>query len=202
MQMAELAVAWRSRGCVGFDLAGEEAGHPAKHHIDAFHLVKRMNFAITIHAGESFGPESIWQALQYCGAHRIGHGTRLIEDMVVYEGKVISMGPLAQYVLDHRIPIEICLSSNVHTGATHGLENHPFPHYMRKGYRVTLNTDNRLMSRTTMTDELMLAVEHFGCTIEDLEKITINGMKSAFAHYDERIKVIFERIKPGYAALR
>jgi len=202
MQMAELAVAWRSRGCVGFDLAGEEAGHPAKHHIDAFHLVKRMNFAITIHAGESFGPESIWQALQYCGAHRIGHGTRLIEDMTVYDGKVISLGTLAQYVLDHRIPIEICLSSNVHTAATPGLQHHPFPHYMRKGYRVTLNTDNRLMSRTTMTDELMLAVEHFGCTLEDLEKITINGMKSAFAHYDERIKVIFERIKPGYASLR
>lgn len=202
MQMAELAVAWRGHGCVGFDLAGEEAGHPAKHHIDAFHLVKRMNCAITIHAGESFGPESIWQALQYCGAHRIGHGTRLIEDMVLYEGKVISMGPLAQYVLDHRIPIEICLSSNVHTGATPSLAQHPFPHYMEKGYRVTLNTDNRLMSRTTMTDEYMLAVEHFGCTLDQLEKITINAMKSAFSHYDERIKVIFERIKPGYAALR
>jgi adenosine deaminase len=202
MQMAELAVAWRAHRCVGFDLAGEEAGHPAKHHIDAFQLVKRMNFAITIHAGESFGPESIWQALQYCGAHRIGHGTRLIEDMVVYEGKVISLGPLAQYVLDHRIPIEICLSSNVHTGATPSLEQHPFPHYLNSGYRVTLNTDNRLMSRTSMTDEYMLAVTQFGCTLDQLEKITINAMKSAFAHYDERIRVIFERIKPGYVALR
>lgn len=202
MQMAELAVAWRGYGCVGFDLAGEEAGHPAKHHIDAFQLVKRMNCSITIHAGESFGPESIWQALQYCGAHRIGHGTRLVEDMVLYDDKVISLGPLAQYVLDHRIPIEICLSSNVHTGATPSLAAHPFPHYMRKGYRVTLNTDNRLMSRTSMTDECMLAVEHFGCSLDDLEKITINAMKSAFAHYDERIRVIFERIKPGYAKLR
>ena len=202
MQMAELAVAWRSAGCVGFDLAGEEAGHPAKHHIDAFQLVKRMNFSITVHAGESFGPESIWQALQYCGAHRIGHGTRLVEDMVIYEDKVISLGPLAQYVLDHRIPIEVCLNSNVHTGATASLAKHPFPHYMRKGFRVTLNTDNRLMSRTTMTDELMLAVDHFGCTLEDLEKLSINAMKSAFAHYDERIRVIFERVKPGYARLR
>ncbi|MBI5364801.1 MAG: adenosine deaminase [Planctomycetes bacterium] len=201
-QMAELAVAWRDHGVVGFDLAGEEAGHPAKHHIDAFQLVKRMNFAITIHAGESFGVESIWQALQYCGAHRIGHGTRLIEDMVLYDNKVIRLGPLAQYVLDHRIPIEICLSSNVHTGATPSLAQHPFPHYMKKGYRVTLNTDNRLMSRTSMTDELMLAVEHFGCTLDQIEKLTINGMKSAFAHYDERIAVIFERIKPGYAKLR
>ena len=202
MQMAELAVAWRTHGCVGFDLAGEEAGHPAKHHIDAFQLVKRMNFAITIHAGESFGPESIWQALQYCGAHRIGHGTRLIEDMVVYEGKVINLGPLAQYVLDHRIPIEVCLSSNVHTGATRSLAEHPFPRYLEKGFRVTLNTDNRLMSRTTMTDECMLAVEHFGCSLDQLEKLTINGMKSAFVHYDERIALIFERVKPGYAKLR
>jgi adenosine deaminase len=202
MQMAELAVAWRGHGCVGFDLAGEEAGHPAKHHIDAFQLVKRMNFCITIHAGESFGPESIWQALQYCGAHRIGHGTRLIEDMVLYDGKAISLGPLAQYVLDHRIPIEICLSSNVHTGATPSLSAHPFPHYMEQGMRVTLNTDNRLMSRTSMTDEYMLAVDTFGCSLDNLEKLTINGMKSAFAHYDERIRIIFDRIKPGYAELR
>jgi len=201
-QMAELAVAHRTRGCVGFDLAGEEAGHPAKHHIEAFQLVKRMNFSITIHAGESFGPESIWQALQHCGAHRIGHGTRLIEDMVVYSGKVVSLGGLAQYVLDHRIPIEICLSSNVHTGAARSLEEHPFPRYLEKGFRVTLNTDNRLMSRTSMTQECMLAVEHYGCTLDQLEKLAINGMKSAFAHHDERLRVIFQKIKPGYAALR
>jgi adenosine deaminase len=202
MQMAELAVAWRSRGCVGFDLAGEEAGHPARHHLDAFKLVKRMNFSITIHAGESFGPESIWQALQYCGAHRIGHGTRLIEDMVVHEGHVISLGPLAQYVLDHRVPIEVCLSSNVHTGATPSLERHPFPHYLGRGFRVTLNTDNRLMSRTSMTEECLLAVEHFGLSLSQIEKLAINGMKSAFARYDERIRIIFDRIKPGYARLR
>jgi adenosine deaminase len=202
MQMAELAVAWRTRGCVGFDLAGEEAGHPARHHLDAFQFVKRMNFSITIHAGESFGPESIWQALQYCGAHRIGHGTRLVEDMVHYEGKVISLGPLAQYVLDHRIPIEICLSSNVHTGAAKSLSEHPFPRYLESGFRVTLNTDNRLMSRTSMTDEYLLAARTFGLTLEQLEKIAINGMKSAFAPYHERIRTIFERIKPGYARLR
>jgi adenosine deaminase len=201
-QMAELAVAHRARGCVGFDLAGEEAGHPAKHHIEAFQLVKRMNFSITIHAGESFGPESIWQAVQHCGAHRIGHGTRLIEDMVVYEGKVLSLGALAQYVLDHRIPLEICLSSNVHTGAVPSVDAHPFPHLFRKGFRVTLNTDNRLMSRTSMTDECLLAVEHFGCGLDQLEKLAINGAKSAFAHHDERLRVIFERIKPGYARLR
>ncbi|MBI5434324.1 MAG: adenosine deaminase [Planctomycetes bacterium] len=202
MKMAELAVTYRNEGCVGFDLAGEEAGNPAGEHQRAFEFVKRENFAITIHAGESFGPKSIWQALHFCGAHRIGHGTRLVEDIVLYQGKVIKLEPLAQYVLDHRIPLEICLSSNVHTGATESLAAHPFPMFLRQGFRVTLNTDNRLMSRTTMTDELLIAAETFGCTLADLEKISINSMKSAFAHYDYRVKTIFERIKPGYAKLR
>ncbi|MEM7517973.1 MAG: adenosine deaminase, partial [Planctomycetota bacterium] len=201
-KLAELAVAHRAGGCVGFDLAGEEAGHPANHHVRAFQYAMRSNFSITVHAGESFGPESIWQALQYCGAHRIGHGTRLIEDIVVYEGKVIQIGSLAQYVLDKRIPLEICLQSNVHTGATPSMAEHPFPYFLRSGYRVTLNTDNRLMSRTTMSDEFQVAIDQFGCTLADLEKITINGMKSAFSHYDERIAIIFDKIKPQYAALR
>ncbi len=201
-QLAELAVTFRAQGCVGFDLAGEEAGHPAKDHQRAFDFVKRQNFSITIHAGESFGPESIWQALQYCGAHRIGHGTRLMEDIVVYDRKVIKMGALAQYVLDHRIPIEVCLSSNVHTGATPSMAEHPFRFYFDRGFRVTLNTDNRLMSRTSMTDECAIAVQQFGCSLADLEKISINGMKSAFRHYEERVRIIFERIKPGYAKLR
>jgi adenosine deaminase len=202
LKLVELALAYREQGCVGFDLAGEEAGHPAKEHLEAFHLAQRQNFSITIHAGESFGPESIWQALQYCGAHRIGHGTRLVEDLVVYEGKVIKVGSLAQYVLDKRIPLEICLSSNVHTGAAPSLEAHPFPLFRDLGFRVTLNTDNRLMSRTTMTRELEIAVDTFGCTLDDLELITMNGMKSAFAHYDERCRLIYERVKKGYAALR
>lgn len=201
-KLAELAVSYRNQGCVGFDLAGEEAGHPANHHVNAFQLAKRMNFSITIHAGESFGPESIWQALQYCGAHRIGHGVRLIEDIVLYERKVIQVGMLAQYVLDHRIPLEICLSSNVHTGAASSFEDHPFPYFLRQGYRVTLNTDNRLMSDTSMTREYELAARHYGLGMDELEKLTINGMKSAFAHYSERCRIIFERIKPGFAALR
>ena len=202
LKLAELAVAYRERGCVGFDLAGEEAGHPAKEHLNAFHYCLRMNFSITIHAGESFGPESIWQALQYCGAHRIGHGTRLIEDIVVYEGKVIKLGALAEYVLDKRIPIEVCLSSNIHTGAAPSMAEHPFRTYWDMGFRVTLNTDNRLMSRTTMTDEYMVAVAQFGCDLSALEKLTINGMKSAFAHYGDRVLFIFNRIKAGYTQLR
>ena len=202
IRLVELAIAYREQGCVGFDLAGEEAGHPAKEHVRAFQLAKRKNFAITIHAGESFGPESIWQALQYCGAHRIGHGTRLIEDIVIYDNRVIKIGDLAQYVLDHRVPLELCLSSNVHTGATPSLEEHPFPVFFEHKFRVTLNTDNRLMSGTTMTDEYAIAVETFGCSMDDLERITINGMKSGFVHYDQRCRIIYDRIKKGYDALR
>jgi adenosine deaminase len=202
VKLVELALSYREQGCVGFDLAGEEAGHPAKEHLRAFQLAKRMNFSITIHAGESFGPESIWQALQYCGAHRIGHGTRLSEDLVIYEGQVIKIGPLAQYVLDHRVPIEVCLSSNVHTGACESLATHPFPIFQRLGYRLTLNTDNRLMSRTTASDEYLRAVEAYGLSLDDLETLSINGMKSAFAHFDYRCRMIYERIKGGFHALR
>jgi adenosine deaminase len=201
-QLVELALAYREQGVVGFDLAGEEAGHPAKEHVRAFQLAQRKNFARTIHAGESFGPESIWQALQYCGAHRIGHGTRLVEDLVIYEGKVIKVGSLAQYVLDHRIPLELCLSSNVHTGATPSLEAHPFRTFLDLGFRVTLNTDNRLMSRTSMCAEYALAVERFGCSLDDLELLSMNGMKSAFAHYQERLHLIYAGVKAGYARLR
>lgn len=202
VELAELALAFRTRRCVGFDLAGEEAGHPAKRHLNAFQTAKRMNFNITVHAGESFGPESIWQALQYCGAHRIGHGVRLIEDIVAYEGKVIKVGDLAGYVLDHRVPLEICLSSNVHTGATPDMKSHPFNVFRRLNFRVTLNTDNRLMSRTSMTDEYLIAHEQFGCGFDDLERLSINAMKSAFIPYQQRCALIFERVKSGCQALR
>jgi adenosine deaminase len=202
VKLVELALAYREQGCVGFDLAGEEAGHPAKEHLIAFQLAKRMNFSLTIHAGESFGPESIWQALQYCGAHRIGHGTRLVEDLVVYGGKVVKIGALAQYVLDHRIPLEVCLSSNVHTGATTSVAAHPFPILQQLGFRLTLNTDNRLMSRTDLSTEYYLAAETFGLGLDDLETLAINGMKSSFAHYDYRCRMIYERIKSGYNRLR
>jgi adenosine deaminase len=196
-KLAALAIRYRDAGCGGFDLAGEEAGHPANHHVRAFQLVQRENFSITIHAGESFGPASIWQALQFCGAHRIGHGVRLVEDL-----EPEAEGRLAQYVLDHRIPLEVCLSSNVHTGATQSLATHQFPKLWEGGYRVTLNTDNRLMSATTMTKEYRLAHEHYGLDLNDLEKIAINGMKSAFAPYSDRIRLIYDAIKPGYATLR
>ena len=202
VKLAELAISWFDRGCRGFDLDGEEAGHPPKHHVEAFQLIKRRNGSITIHAGESFGKESIWQALQFCGAHRIGHGTHLIDDIAIYEGKVIKVGSLATYVLDHRIPIECCLQSNVHTGAVKSLADHPFPYLLREGYRVTLNTDNRLMSHTTMTDEFRVAVEQYGCGLSDLERVTVNAMNAAFYPYHDRHRIIDTRIEPGYAALQ
>jgi adenosine deaminase len=202
LEMAELAVDFRARGVVGFDLAGEEGGYPPKKHVDAFHYIQRENFNITVHAGEGYGKESIWQAIQYCGAHRIGHGTRLIEDITVVDGRAVKLGDLAQYVLDKRIPLEICLLSNVHTGATPSLAEHPFKILHQEKFRVTLNTDNRLMSQTSMTQEFEAAADTFGLALEDFEKITINAMKSAFLPYKERCNFIYTVIKPSYAKIR
>jgi len=202
LEMAELAVDFRERGVVGFDLAGEEGGFPPKKHVEAFHYIQRQNFNITIHAGEGFGKESIWQAIQYCGAHRIGHGTRLIDDIAVRDGKAVKLGDLGQYILDKRIPLEICLLSNVHTGAASSLSEHPFKIFFQEKFRVTLNTDNRLMSDTTMTREFEAAQDTFGLSLEDFEKITINAMKSAFLPYGQRCDFIYSVIKPGYAKIR
>jgi adenosine deaminase len=202
LETAELAVSFREKNVVGFDLAGDEYGHPPKKHLDAFEFIRRMNFNITIHAGEAFGMESIWQAIQYCGAHRIGHATRLVEDMSVHGTRIEKMGSLASFIRDKRLPLEMCLSSNIHTGAAASLDDHPFPIYYRNDFRVFLGTDNRLMSNTTLGKELYLAATHYGLTLRDLEKITINAMKSAFLHYDERIRLIFDALKPGYARTR
>ncbi len=204
-EMAMLAVDFRERGVVGFDLAGEEGGYPPKKHVDAFHFIQRENFNITIHAGEAFGKESIWQAIQWCGAHRIGHATRLIEDMKLDDDDksvVVNMGYLAQYVLDKRIPLEMCLTSNVDTGAVKSIEEHPFGIYYRYKFRVTLNTDDRLMSNTTMSKEFKLAQDVFGIGFDDIEKLTINAMKSAFVPYKDRIRLIYQVIKPGYKEAR
>jgi adenosine deaminase len=203
LEIAELAVNYRNKGVVGFDLAGEEGGYPPKDHLEAFQFIQRENFNITIHAGEAFGKESIWQAIQFCGAHRIGHATRLVEDIVFdKDGNVVSLGDLAQYVLDKRLPLEICLLSNVHTGAVDSLENHPFNVFYKKKFRVFLNTDDRLMSDTTLTKEYVTATELFGITLDDIEKLNINAMKSAFIPYEDRIKIIYDIIKPGYQKVR
>lgn len=202
LEAAELAINFRHHGVVGFDLAGEEAGYPPKAHVTAFQAIQQANFNSTLHAGEAFGVASIWQALQLCGAHRLGHATRLTDDMTIVDGKIVNLGTLAQYVLDHRIPLEMCLSSNVHTGSVRTIEEHPFKMYYDRGFRVTLNTDDRLMSDTTMTKEFQVAVDVFGLTLADFEKITINSIKSAFIHFDERLKLIYDVIKPGYAKAR
>ncbi len=201
-EMAELAVSFREQGVVGFDLAGDEYGHPPKKHLDGFNYILRQNFNMTIHAGEAFGKESIWQALQYCGSHRLGHGTRLIDDMVVIEDRVITMGTLAQHVLDRRIPLEMCLSSNVQTGAAKNFQDHPFPKFFAKKFRVTLNTDNRLMSNTSMTKEFQIAVEQYDLGIHEIEKLVINGMKSAFINYDRRCEIIYDVIKPRFYKIK
>jgi adenosine deaminase len=202
LEMAELAVAYRERGVVGFDIAGEEAGHPPKAHLEAFQLCRRENFSITIHAGEAFGPPSIWQALQYCGAHRIGHGVRLIEDMAIVDQTVVKLGLLAEYIRDKRIPLELCPSSNVDTGAVPSLEEHPIRHFMEQRFRVTVSTDNRLMSDVTLSEEFRRLSRAFSLTLDDVEKLTLNAMKSAFVGYDERLAVIYGSIKPGFAKLR
>jgi adenosine deaminase len=169
LEMAELAVAYKNRGVVGFDLAGAEYDHPAKHHKHAFQLVRDNNINVTIHAGEAYGPESIAQALHTCGAHRIGHGCRLRED-----------GDLLHYINDHRIPLECCPSSNVQTGAIRDLASHPLKLYFNLGLRVTVNTDNRLVTDTTVSRELWLVHTQMGLTLPDLKQIVLSGFKSAF----------------------
>src|SRR5262245_6697363 len=169
LEMAELAVAYKSRGVVGFDLAGGEDGHPAKHHKAAFQLVRDNNINCTIHAGEAFGPESIAQALHVCGAHRIGHGCRLRED-----------GDLLHYVNDHRIPLEACPSSNVQTGAVRDLASHPLKLYQALGLRVTINTDNRLITDTTVSKELWLCSSKLGMPVRDIKSMIVAGFKSSF----------------------
>ena len=202
LEAAELAIRTRDLGVVGFDLAGGEDGFPPKKHVAAFQAIERANFYITIHAGEAYGPESIWQALQYCGAHRLGHATRLRDDIEVQPDGSLKLGRLAQYILDRRIPLEMCLLSNLHTGACSTLEDHPFGTFIRRGFRVCLNTDDRLMSDTSMTQETTLATELFDLSLRDLEKLSLNAIKSAFAPFDKRLKIIFDTIKPGFAAAR
>ncbi len=184
LELAKLAVAYKNKGVLGFDLAGAEEDHPAKHHKDAFYLALNNNINITVHAGEAYGPESIHQALHYCGTHRIGHGTRLIED-----------GDLLNYVNDHRIPLEICITSNLQTKAISGLKEHPLGFYVDYGLRVTLNTDNRLISNTTLTDEYMIAIDELGLDYVEIKNIIINGFKSSFLPYREKVLILNTALK-------
>ncbi|HSQ66328.1 MAG TPA: adenosine deaminase [Polyangiaceae bacterium] len=187
LEMAELAVAYKNRGVVGFDLAGAEYDHPAKHHLQAFQLVRDNNINVTIHAGEAYGPESIAQAVHVCGAHRIGHGCRLREN-----------GDLLHYVNDHRIPLECCPSSNVQTGAVRDLASHPLKLYFNLGLRVTVNTDNRLVTDTTVSKELWLAHKEMGFGLQELKQIITSGFKSAFLPFhvkQQYLRSVSEELK-------
>jgi adenosine deaminase len=199
LEIAELAVRHRDRGVLGFDIAGAEAGYPPTRHLDAFQYIARENFHITIHAGEAFGLPSIWEALQWCGAERLGHGVRIVDDITHGPDGDLRLGRLAAYVRDRRVPLEMCPTSNVHTGAVASLGEHPFDLLRRLRFRVTVNTDNRLMSGVTLSSEFRALSETFGIGLDEMQWLTLNAMKSAFAPFDQRLQLINEVIKPGYA---
>ncbi|TQM35100.1 adenosine deaminase [Pseudonocardia cypriaca] len=200
-EIAELAVRYRDLGVVGFDIAGAEAGFPPTRHLDAFEYMRQQNAHFTIHAGEAFGLPSIWEALQWCGADRLGHGVRIVDDITLGADGTPRLGLLAAYVRDKRIPLEMCPTSNVHTGAAKSLADHPIGLLTQLRFRVTVNTDNRLMSDVSMTSEMTALADTFGYSWADLQWFTVNAMKSAFIGFDERLALINDVIKPGYAAL-
>ncbi len=201
-EIAELTVAYRDSGVVGFDIAGAEAGFPPTRHLDAFQFIQRENGHFTIHAGEAFGLPSIWEALQWCGADRLGHGVRIMDDITFGPAGEAKLGRLAAYVRDKRVPLEMCPSSNVQTGAAASISEHPIRLLHDLRFRVTVNTDNRLMSGTSMSREFALLCEAFGYGYEDMQWFTVNAMKSAFIPFDQRLALINDVIKPGYAELR
>ncbi|MEI2810682.1 MAG: adenosine deaminase family protein [Nocardioides sp.] len=188
-------------GVVGFDIAGAEDGFPPTRHLDAFEYLQRENFRFTIHAGEAFGLPSIWEAIQFCGADRLGHGARIVDDIATGVDGTPELGLLAAYVRDKRIPLEMCPASNVQTGAAASVAEHPIGLLTELGFRVTVNTDNRLMSQTSVTSEFAALVDAFGYDAKRLQWFAINAMKSSFLPFDERLKIIEEVIKPGYAPL-
>jgi len=202
LEIAQLAVRWRDDGVVGFDVAGPEAGYRPTRYLEAFDHIRHENFHLTIHAGESFGLPSIAEALQWCGAERLGHGVRIADDVEVRDDGTVHLGRLAAFVRDRRIPLEMCPTSNIHTGAASSIEAHPFDLLRRLRFRVTVNTDNRLMSHVTLSSEFAALDAAFDLGLGEMEWLTINALKSAFAPFDERLRLINEVVKPGYARLR
>lgn len=200
-EIAELAIRFRDKGVVGFDIAGAEAGNPPTRHLEAFDYMRDHNARFTIHAGEAFGLPSIHEAIAFCGADRLGHGVRIVDDIDILPDGEVRLGQQASILRDKRIPLELCPSSNVQTGAVKSIADHPFDLLARTRFRVTVNTDNRLMSDTTMSREMHRLVEAFGYGWSDLERFTINAMKSAFIPFDERLAIIDDVIKPRYAVL-
>ena len=201
VEIAELAIRHRDEGVVGFDVAGPEKGFPPTRYLDAFNLIHQANFNLTIHAGEAFGLPSIWEALQWCGAHRLGHGVRIVDDITTDADGQHKLGRLASYVRDMRVPLEMCPTSNVHTGAAPSIQEHPIDLLRRLRFRVTVNTDNRLMSGVTMSSEFETLSRTFGFGLDEMQWLTLNAMKSAFVSFDARLRLINGVIKPGYARL-
>jgi adenosine deaminase len=201
LEVAEAAVAHRDDGVVAFDIAGPEDGFPPDDHLPAFQYCQRENFHITIHAGEAYGPRSIWKAVQWCNAERLGHGIRIVEDIQLDGAGEQHLGRLASLIRDRRIPLEVCPTSNVNTGVVDRIEDHPIALLIELRFRVTVNTDNRLMSGVTMSSEMAALVDAFGYGWDRLRWLTVNAMKSSFLPFRERLQIIEQVIKPRYAPL-
>lgn len=199
-EIAELAVAYRDKGVVGFDIAGAEIDHPAENHLDAFEYLRRECMPFTIHAGESAGAPSIYGAVALCGAERIGHGVRIMDDIDL-TGDEPKLGRLATYVRDRRIVLEVCPSSNLQTGAAHSIGTHPVGRLRDLGFRVTVNNDNRLMSRTRTSREFHLLSEAFGWGWTEIERCTRDALEASFLPYPERRRLIDEVVLPAYEEL-
>ncbi len=201
LEVARAAVRWRDQGVVAFDIAGPEHGYPPDDHLPAFQYCQRQNFHITIHAGEAYGPRSIWKAIQFCGAERLGHGIRVMDDISMNADGGHTLGRLAHYLRDRRIPLEVCPTSNVNIGVVDTITDHPIDHLIELRFRVTVNTDNRLMSGVSMSSELAALADAFGYDWSRLRWLTVNAMKSSFLPFRERLEIIEQVIKPGYAPL-
>jgi adenosine deaminase len=199
-EAAAAVVKYRDKGVVGFDIAGPEDGFPPTNQLETFEYLRKENAHFTIHAGEAYGLPSIWEAIQICGAERLGHGVRIIDDIDFSGGKP-KLGPLASYVRDRRIPLELCPTSNLQTGAAKTYSEHPIGILAKLRFRVTLNTDNRLMSRTSMSNEMSECVKSFGWKFADLQRVTVNALKSSFIPFEERLEIIEKVVKPAYAVI-
>ena len=199
-EAAAAVVKYRDKGVVGFDIAGPEDGFPPTNQLETFEYLRKENAHFTIHAGEAYGLPSIWEAIQICGAERLGHGVRIIDD-IDFTGDKPKLGPLASYVRDRRIPLELCPTSNLQTGAAKTYSEHPIGMLAKLRFRVTLNTDNRLMSRTSMSNEMSECVKSFGWKFADLQRVTVNALKSSFIPFEERLEIIEKVVKPAYAAI-
>ena len=199
-EAATAVVKYRDKGVVGFDIAGPEDGFPPTNQLETFEYLRKENAHFTIHAGEAYGLPSIWEAIQICGAERLGHGVRIIDD-IDFSGDKPKLGPLASYVRDRRIPLELCPTSNLQTGAAKTYSEHPIGMLAKLRFRVTLNTDNRLMSRTSMSNEMSECVKSFGWKFADLQRVTVNALKSSFIPFEERLEIIEKVVKPAYAVI-